>query len=82
MPRKAGYNHLPDTRNRIQAAQIINRLEAHIFADAPIMDNSQVNAAKTLLNKVLPDLASTTIEGGEKPLEIRIVIGGDEPGNA
>lgn len=57
--RKAGFRHTEETRNKIKAAQIINRLEDHVFAPEPIMDASQVNAAKALLAKVLPDLAST-----------------------
>jgi len=56
MPRSAGYKHLQKTRDKIQAAQLINRLDKHINADKPLMDASQVNAAKALLNKVLPDL--------------------------
>jgi hypothetical protein len=56
MPRSAGYRHNEDTRKKIKAAQIINRLEKHVFSDKPILDASQVNAAKALLNKVLPDL--------------------------
>lgn len=61
--RKAGFRHTEETRNKIKAAQIINRLEDHVFASEPIMDASQVNAAKALLNKVLPDLAQTTVDG-------------------
>lgn len=62
MPRQAGYRHHEDTRKKIKAAQLINRLEKHVFADVPVLDASQVNAAKTLLNKVLPDLQSTTMD--------------------
>jgi hypothetical protein len=63
MPRQAGYRHNEDTRQKIKAAQIINRLEAHVFAKAPLLDASQVNAAKTLLNKVLPDLSAVSMDG-------------------
>lgn len=63
MPREAGYRHHEDTRKKIQAAQIINRLEKHVFADAPLLDASQVNAAKALLNKVLPDLSAVSVDG-------------------
>lgn len=61
MPRKAGYQHFQATRDKIQAAQIINRLVdigmGNVEATAP-----QVNALKTLLNKVLPDLQSVEVE--------------------
>lgn len=63
MPRKAGYIHNDETRAKIQASALINRLHNHVVSKKPIMDNSQVNAAKALLNKVLPDLATTTIVG-------------------
>lgn len=63
MPRKAGYRHNEDTRKKIKAAQIINRLEKHVFSDVPLLDASQVNAAKALLSKVLPDLSAVTLDG-------------------
>ena len=79
MPREAGYRHHEDTRKKIQAAQIINRLEKHVFADSPLMDASQVNAAKALLNKVLPDLSAVTLAGDkDSPLSINIVRYADD----
>jgi len=64
MPRKSGYRHHEDTRKKIQAQSIINRLQAHIDSATPLMDASQVNAARTLLNKVLPDLSAVEMEHG------------------
>ena len=61
--RKAGFRHSEETRQCIQAAQLINRLEEHVFADAPLLDASQVNAAKALLAKVLPDLKAVEHSG-------------------
>lgn len=66
MPRAQGYRHHEDTRKKIQAAQIINRLEKHVFSDEPLLDASQVNAAKALLAKVLPDLQSVSVDGNMK----------------
>lgn len=63
MPRKAGYRHNEDTRKKIKATQLINRLEKHVFSDKPLLDASQVNAAKALLSKVLPDLSAVTLDG-------------------
>lgn len=78
MPREAGYRHNEDTRQKIQAAQLINRLHEHVMAEKPIMDASQVNAAKTLLNKVLPDLKAMELTGeGGGALEINVTIGGN-----
>lgn len=61
--RKAGYRHNEDTRAKIRASQLINRLQAHVDADEPLLDASQVNAAKSLLNKVLPDLKAIEHRG-------------------
>lgn len=61
--RKAGYRHNEDTRKKIQAAQLINRLTDHALSNDPVMDASQVNAAKVLLNKVLPDLKAIEHSG-------------------
>lgn len=67
MPRKPGYKHYQETRDKIKASQLINRLQKHVDAEKPLLDASQVNAAKALLNKVLPDLKAVemTGEGGE-----------------
>ena len=63
MPRKAGYRHNQETRDRIQAQSIINRMTEHALGPDPIMDASQVNAAKALLAKVLPDLKAVEHSG-------------------
>jgi hypothetical protein len=42
-----------------------------------VLDAQQVSVGKALLNKVLPDLSSTTLEGGEKALNINFRIGGE-----
>lgn len=60
--RKPGFRHNEETRAKIQATNIIHRLYSHIMSDAPIMDATQVNAAKALPNKVLPDLSAVSME--------------------
>jgi len=85
MPRKAGYRHHEDTRKKIQAQQIINRLQKHLMADAPLLDASQVNAARTLLNKVLPDLSAVQMAGDpdnpvKHAVEVHIVDHRADPG--
>lgn len=57
--RKNRIRHDHDTRAKIQATQIKNRLEGHIFGRVE-MSSTQVRAATALLNKVLPDLQSVT----------------------
>ena len=54
-------SHDENTRKKIQASQLINRLTKHALSDAEIMTQSQVNAAKVLLGKILPDLRSTEL---------------------
>lgn len=63
MPRKPGFRHIDETRAKIRATQLINRLQMHVEAGEPILDASQVNAAKALLNKVLPDLKAVELYG-------------------
>ena len=47
------------TRKKIQSTQIVNRLNNHVLSeDGDLMTTSQVNAAKVLLNKVIPDLSN------------------------
>ena len=54
-------SHDENTRKKIQASQLINRLTKHALSDDEIMTQSQVNAAKVLLGKILPDLRSTEL---------------------
>lgn len=61
--RKAGFRHSNDTRKKIKAKQIINRLTNHLMDEKGLLSASQVNAAKVLLNKVLPDLKGVELKG-------------------
>lgn len=75
--RKTGYRHLEETREKIQASLLINRLTKHSMADKEIMTSSQVNAAKVLLNKVLPDLKAVEMDltsKGEAVTGINLVL--------
>jgi hypothetical protein len=54
--------HDDDTRAKIKAAQIINRLHSCIMGEVEL-SGPQVSAAKTLLGKVLPDLQAIQHEG-------------------
>ena len=59
--------HPDEVKKKIQASQLINRLQAHVFSDEPLMDASQVSAAVKLLGKVVPDLKAVEHSGtGEK----------------
>lgn len=55
MAARKNLNHDQRTRERIQTSQLVNRLEDHILSGKE-MTATQVNAAKVLLGKTLPDL--------------------------
>ncbi len=61
--RTTRIQHDENTRNKIQASQLINRLTDHVLKDKE-MSSSQVNAAKILLGKVIPDLKQSDITVG------------------
>ena len=63
--------HDDETRAKIQAANIINRLYGNVMGEVDLSP-AQVSSAKTLLNKVLPDLQAITIGGEEEDGSIRI----------
>lgn len=52
--------HDDETRARIKASQLINRLQGHVDGKVK-MDATQIQAARILLDKVLPNLSSTDI---------------------
>jgi hypothetical protein len=65
--------HPDDVRQKIQASQLINRLHDHAFGKVD-MTPTQVDAAKTLLKKAVPDLASVAHTGADGgPLTVEII---------
>lgn len=60
--RKKGYRTPDEIREKIQGAMIIGRLQDHVTGNAE-MSTSQVNAAKTLLSKIIPDLKAVELSG-------------------
>lgn len=80
-PRKQLW-HPDEVRKKIQTSQLINRLTKHALSDEPIMDASQVQAARALIDKVIPNQKHVEVSGNpEAPLvaiiERRIVKAGD-----
>lgn len=66
--RRPGYRHSEETRAKIKASALINRLHQVAMGEVDAVP-AQVNAAKALLSKVLPDLKSTELTGqGGGPL--------------
>lgn len=64
--------HDKETRAKIQASQLINRLQGHIF-DSVEVSQTQMKAIEILLRKSLPDLAALTVSGDpENPHKLEI----------
>lgn len=67
--------HDDETRAKIQASQLVNRLTDHVLGKAE-MSATQVTAALGLLRKSIPDLAAIQHSGEQT---VRHVISGDIP---
>jgi hypothetical protein len=50
--------HDDETRAKIQATQLVNRLQDHVFGKVELSP-TQVRSAEILLRKSIPDLSST-----------------------
>jgi hypothetical protein len=60
-----------ELRKNDQIDQLIDRLTKHALSEKPLMDESQVQSALTLLNKLLPDLSVTQLTvDADSPLAI------------
>jgi len=66
--------HDENTRLKIQAAQLINRLESHARGDVE-MTTTQVRAIEILLRKILPDLADVRMEVDAQPITFNLNMG-------
>lgn len=66
--------HDENTRLKIQAAQLINRLEAHANGTVDLT-NTQVRAIEVLLRKILPDLADVRMEVDATPITFNLNMG-------
>src|SRR5947207_1423659 len=71
--RTVKIRHDEETRARIQAAKLIDRLHGHVMGDVDLTA-AQVQSARVLLNKSLPDLSNVTLSGDpDNPLQIQRV---------
>jgi len=60
-------------RVKIQNSNILSHLLSHAVGERD-MTTTQVTVGLALMKKVLPDLSSITIEGGENPLEAKMTL--------
>ena len=64
--------HQDECRARIKVSQLLNRLQDHGLGEIEL-DMARIKSIEILLRKTLPDLSSTTIEGGDKPLIHQVI---------
>lgn len=62
--RKPGFRMTEEHRDKIKNSNILNALVEHVEGKRD-MSATQVSAGLGLLRKVMPDMASTTIQGDE-----------------
>jgi len=66
--------HDENTRLKIQAAQLINRLTSHANGEVE-MTATQVRAIEILLRKILPDLSDVKMEVDAQPITFQLDMG-------
>lgn len=72
--RKRAIRHDDNTRAKIQAAQLINRLTAHACGELEL-SSTQVRAIEVLLRKTLPDLSDVRMEMDASPITFQLDLG-------
>jgi hypothetical protein len=72
--RKRAIRHDDNTRAKIQAAQLINRLTAHACGELEL-SSTQVRAIEVLLRKTLPDLSDVRMEVDSAPITFQLDLG-------
>jgi predicted signal transduction protein with EAL and GGDEF domain len=72
--RKRAIRHDDNTRAKIQAAQLINRLTAHAQGEVEL-SSTQVRAIEVLLRKTLPDLSDVRMEVDSQPITFQLDLG-------
>lgn len=63
--------HDENTRLKIQAAQLINRLTAHANGEVD-MSATQVRSIEILLRKILPDLSDVKMDVDSAPITFNL----------
>lgn len=73
MAKRKQLFHPDEVKGKIQTSQLINRLTQHALSAEPLMDSSQVNAAKALIAKTIPDLKAVEHTGDpENPVQVAV----------
>jgi hypothetical protein len=69
--------HQDEVRAKIQASQLINRLQNHALStEVDELKPSQLKAIEILLKKSVPDLTSTELTGdSDAPVNFKVITG-------
>jgi hypothetical protein len=67
--------HDENTRLKIQAASLINRLSDHAIGKVDL-SSTQVRSIEILLRKILPDLTDVKMEVDAQPITFQLDLGG------
>lgn len=70
--RQAGFQMGAEHRTKIANSKILKHLIEHAEGTRE-MSSTQVQAGLGLLDRVMPKLATTTIEGGENPVVVTAI---------
>jgi len=74
MPARLNRRHQDMVRDKIQATQLVNRLEGHALGDVEL-SATQIKAIEILLKKSVPDLSSVELTGNdENPVALKGII--------
>lgn len=72
--RKNKTTHDDKTKRLIQASQLLNRLYSHANGEVE-MSQSQVNAAKVVIGKAIPDLKAMELTGQDGgPVQFSAIV--------
>jgi hypothetical protein len=74
-PRTVKIRHDSETRAKIKASQLLNRLQDHVFKDGVKLSQTQMKAIEILLRKCLPDLQAIELTGQDgAPIEMNMNV--------
>lgn len=69
MAKRKQLFHPEEVKQKIQASQLINRLQQNALSDEEIMTPGQIQSANSLLDRVIPKLKAVELSGdADKPL--------------
>jgi predicted signal transduction protein with EAL and GGDEF domain len=72
--RRVKIKHDDNTRLKIQASQLINRLTGHAQGTVDL-STTQVRAIEILLRKILPDLSDVKMDVDTQPITFNLSMG-------